>query len=248
MDRSFLSRREIVDAVRGFVCVRLATYESASEGTFLKALARTRSGELENTVFAVLEPDGKTKIGRAGRSQNHVFRSRNPDTQVRIAAETLKRIAKKFPGVAPVRALPLMADVRRALNVAACDMLPVVVAVGPIQDWKKALASLVWEGATRGTFLLAHASSHGSLSGVTGANAESRLLVVEPDAFGVKGKVVAQTAATDLATLCKTRDAGLKAFRPEAKDSERHIREGVRRGVRWKSEIPVTDPGGRDRR
>ncbi len=30
----------------------------------------------------------------------------------------------------------------------------------------------------------------------------------------------------------------------EEKDTRRHIQEGLRGGVHWETEIPVTDPGG----
>ena len=67
MDRSFLSQPEVITAARKFVCVRLATYESAAEGQFLASICPTGSGELENTVFAILSPDGKQKLARVSR-------------------------------------------------------------------------------------------------------------------------------------------------------------------------------------
>ncbi|MBY0231652.1 MAG: thioredoxin family protein [Gemmataceae bacterium] len=57
MDRSFLSRPEVVKASRSHVCGRLATYEDEVEGFFLWSLAKTGSGKLENSVFAILAPD-----------------------------------------------------------------------------------------------------------------------------------------------------------------------------------------------
>ena len=68
MDRSFLSQPEVIAASRHFVCVRLTTYEDKEEGEFLKSFHVTRSGELENTVAALLAPDGKRQLARASRS------------------------------------------------------------------------------------------------------------------------------------------------------------------------------------
>ena len=211
----------------------------------MAGLVRTRSGELENTVYALLEPDGRTQIGRTGRGPHDVYRVRNADLQVRLAAEAMRRAAKKFPGKAPVRGLPFMADLRRALNVAACDLLPVVVVVGTHEEWRDGIAALVWDAPRRGRFVLAHVASREKLGKVAGVAKGARLLVVAPDVFGMKGTVLAQTEQTDAKALAAACDAGLSKFRPEAKDSRAHIRAGRDQGVRWKSEIPVTDPGGR---
>src|SRR5947209_3773331 len=74
MDRSFLSQPEVITASRRFVCIRLATYENAEEGSLLKSLVRTRSGELENSVFAILAPDGQRRLIRAARSPKDAYR------------------------------------------------------------------------------------------------------------------------------------------------------------------------------
>ena len=65
MDRSFLSKPEVIAASRAFVCVRLTTYEDKEEGEFLTTFRVTCSGELENTVFTILSSDGKKQLARA---------------------------------------------------------------------------------------------------------------------------------------------------------------------------------------
>ena len=50
MDRSYLSDKDVVEASRDFVCIRLATYENAEEAKILKSIFTGRSGALENTV------------------------------------------------------------------------------------------------------------------------------------------------------------------------------------------------------
>ncbi len=59
MDRSFLADADVIAASRMFVCIRPATYEDAGEADFLKKIFVGRSGELDNTVFVLLAPDGE---------------------------------------------------------------------------------------------------------------------------------------------------------------------------------------------
>ena len=65
----------MVTASRAFVCVRPATYESAAEGKLLLSLFRGRLGNLENSVFALLGPDGKERLTQTGRSPFMVFKT-----------------------------------------------------------------------------------------------------------------------------------------------------------------------------
>src|SRR5262245_48653173 len=87
MDRSFLSQPEVIAAARQFVCVRLATYEDATEAELLKSICPTGSGELENTVFAILSPDGQRQLVRGARSAREAF------DDARHMAQTMSRIA-----------------------------------------------------------------------------------------------------------------------------------------------------------
>src|SRR5262249_26306887 len=128
MDRSFLSQPDVVAASRSFVCVRLATYEDEQEGVFLKAFHVTRSGELENTVFTILSPDGKRQLARASRGANQTFgdAARMARTMQRIAGEVAPKTSVKPPSE-----LPKVANVRLAVNVSACDNQPLVLVIGP---------------------------------------------------------------------------------------------------------------------
>src|SRR5213593_3144251 len=125
MDRSFLSSASVTEASRRFVCMRLLTYESAEEAKVLTSLFVGRSGNLENTTFALLASDGATKLARAGRSPAAAFR----DAQDMASAmdEIVRRGAADRPAPS---ALPLTKTVRLALDVAACDGLPLVVVRG----------------------------------------------------------------------------------------------------------------------
>src|SRR5262245_24399716 len=109
MDRSFLSRAEVIDASRAFVCVRLTTYENADEMAFMKDLFVGRSGEVENTTFTVLAPDGKRELLRTSRGPEHLFRD------AADMATRLRKIATGYRATADVTTLPLVSDVRLGL-------------------------------------------------------------------------------------------------------------------------------------
>src|SRR5947209_13997328 len=124
MDRSFLPQSQVVATSREFVCVRLATYEDPVEAKFTRALVRTGSGELENTAFCLLGPDGKKKLSRSGRGTEHLY------ADAAAMAADMKRVAGGFEPKAVPGSLPLVANPRLALDVASADGLPLVVAIG----------------------------------------------------------------------------------------------------------------------
>src|SRR4051794_5498010 len=97
MDRSFLSQPEVIAASRRFVRVRLTTYEDREENDFLKALWVGRSGEVENTLFTLLAPDGKRTLVRPARSARHAF------ANAEDMAAALNRIAGDFEPRADAR-------------------------------------------------------------------------------------------------------------------------------------------------
>jgi len=245
MDRSFLSRPEVVAASRAFVCVRLLTYEDEAEGKLLKSLAPTRSGELENTVFTVLSPDGKRRLARGSRSARQTF------GDAARMAEALERIAREHGGGAPpavgAPVLPAVPGLRLAVNVAACDGLPLAVLFTPGGEagrgLERRLADLAWRGEFLGRFLYARASAAKDLAPIEGARAEAGLLVVQPDAFGLKGKVLRQAGASaSLEELARCLREGAALYRGEEKSFAGHVRGGREKGAFWEAAIPVTDP------
>ena len=237
MDRSFLSQPAVIEASRGFVCARLATYENETEGSFLKSLIRTRSGQLENSVFCILAPDGKEKLVRGGRSMSGTYRDAD------AMADGLTKVIAKYTPKAELSAVPLVPDVRLALDVAAADNRPLVVVVAKGEakraDAEKALEKLVWDAKFVGRFVTAM-NDEAKLEQVDGVKDGSTLLLIQPDKFGLKGKVLAQT--TDEKQWAETLTAGLKAFVREEKTFQNHVREGQRQGVFWETKTPVTDP------
>jgi hypothetical protein len=240
MDRSFLSRPAVIDASRAYVCVRLATYEDQKEADFLKGLVRTRSGELENSSFAILDPDGKKKLTTSGRSPRRQYADAN------ALAEDLTRLAKPFAAKVQPSALPSVANVRLAIDIAAADNLPLVILVGEGATREALLdkvAPLAWGKDFVGRFTYVLADSDKDLVRVTGAKPKAGLIVVEPDQFGLAGKVLAQ-AGTE-ATPDELRAAlrkGIATFARKPVADRSHIRQGREANVFWKTPIPVTDP------
>ncbi len=236
MDRSFLSQPEVIDASRKFVCVRLTTYEDEGESKFLKSLVRTGSGQVENSSFAILDVDGKTKLVGGGRGMNQVYRDAKE-----MADGMAKLLAKSTPKGEPT-SLPLVPTVRLALPVAASDGQPLVVV--RVKDEKaraeveKELAKLVWGDEFVGRFVFAvDAEAATAFDGLTG---EPAVVVVQPDTFGQKAKVLAQADKPD--DLAAALRSGLKGFVKDDKETRTHISGGLKQGVFWETKTPVTDP------
>jgi hypothetical protein len=242
MDRSFLSQPAVIAASRSFVCIRLATYEDREEGAFLKSFNVTRSGELENTVFTVLTADGKRQLARASRGASHTFgdAARMAQTMKRIAAAHPARPATGRP------ALPKVANVRLAVDVAACDNQPLVLVFAADaktrREIEEPLAALAWSEPYLGRFVYASAATARELAAIDGAKAATGILVIESDSFGLKGKVLAQTTGRTRAAMVRCLTEGAQRFRGKEKTFGSHVREGHRKGVFWETAIPVTDP------
>lgn len=251
MDRSFLSKPEVITASRDFVCVRLATYESKSEAKLLKAVFRAQSGQLENTVFAILSPDGKRQLVRSGRSPGFAFFGAQGVASSQMA-RTMNRIAGEFKvrnkKTKTTPPLPTLANLRLAVNVAACDNQPLVVAYSPKADERKQLetrlAKLAWSDDYIGQFLYVSVGDAKAFKQLGGdIKPEAGVYVIEPGEFGVKGDVAVRVEVSDDET--KLRDGlslAVVTHQNRQKDMFRHNSEGRRLGVHWKTEIPVTDP------
>lgn len=240
MDRSFLSQAPVIDASRAFVCARLATYEDKEEGVFLKNLVRTRSGELENSVFALLAPDGKTTLAPASRGPRRSY------ANARQMAEDMTRLARKFTPAAGPAALPAVTSARLGITVAAADNLPLVVVLGKAEARKglvEKVTALAWGKEHVGRFIYALAESEKDLPGVTGVKAGAGVVVVEPDRFGTGGKALAQAGADATAAgVGEALTAGSKAYGRAAAVMGSHLRAGREKGVFYVPPQAVTDP------
>ncbi|MEZ6014139.1 MAG: hypothetical protein R3F49_03420 [Planctomycetota bacterium] len=216
--------------------MRPQTYESAEEAKILSYVFAGRSG-LENTSFALLDPKGK-KLTRGSRSPSMTY-----GTAARFV-EALNETAEAYAAKAkPIAALPALADLRLALNVAAADMRPLVIVRGADAESAAklavAVAALAWGDALIGRchyVVLAAEETFEELTPMLGVT------VVQPDPFGLGGKVLAHSPAGAAATALKASVlAGVAAHKVEAREHDDHIREARRKGIRWESLLEVTD-------
>jgi hypothetical protein len=243
MDRSFLVQPEVIAAAQRFVAVRLATYEDPTEGQILKSLARTGSGQLENTVFAILSPDGKRPLLTPTRSARQVF----ADAQEMAAVMTSISSRYRSAAAAGLPELPLAANVHLAIDIAACDNLPLAIIFGAdktqLDQLAQKLRVLAWSQTFRGRFTYVSTASFGELSHVTGARAEPGIQVVQPDRFGESAsllKVVSAQASMDEMATALTK--ALALYHPSTETFQDHVRDGQEQGAFWETVMPVTDP------
>jgi len=245
MDRSFLSSDSVVAASREFVCIRLATYEDEREANFLKTVFLGRSGQLENTVFCLLSPDGKRMLSRPGRGPSFAFRS------AAEMAAGMNRIATQYPSarqsVRTKLRLPLMKNLNLALNVASCDNLPLIVTVASKQQQlaqlNGKLAHCAWNKEFAGQFVYASVRDETELNSIDPKHRVEGILVVDPGPFGLSGKTLLQLPLdADRVHLEQGLRQVLGRPRPEPMDARSHISLGMKMGIEWRSAIPVTDP------
>ena len=239
IDNGWLLQDEVVAASRDFVCIRLTSYESAEEAAFVTKL----QGNPVNTVFAVLTPDAQPAIAMKGLG-------RGPGELFSDPADMVKRmgeIAKKFPSrkTDGEPALPVTLDARLGLAVASADLQPLALVIAPDAKERAALeakvATLAWSKDLRGRFAYASAESLKGLELIGASAMTSGVLLLEPDMFGVEGRVVTEIAAADVDRKLDAamRDALAKYVRM-AKSRERLKRLALAQGVFFETGIPVS--------
>ena len=242
MDRSFLLQKDVIEASRDFVCIRLATYEDKEEAAYLARVFSGPLGTLENTVFAMLAPDARSYLTRTGRGPRWAF------ADAADMAASMRRFSARFEPSGKRSALPALKDFRLSLNVAACDNLPLVVAVGESaadrQAWNEKLAELAWTSEMLGRCAYAPSCPPQELKKAK-IPAASGLYVIAPDPFGLTGRILARLESRDDPNLVKSLRTALDRFVPPTKTTPAHLDEGHRRGVYWETVVPVTDPQAR---
>jgi hypothetical protein len=245
MDRSFLSNAKVIEASRSFVCIRLTTYEDADEAKFSKQLVRTRSGDVENTSFALLEPDGKTALSRTNRSMRGLYASADD------LAKAMTDIAKKFPGNAKAKdspaVLPLTLTGKLGVNVAAADHLPLIVVLADSDKTRakmtEAVAKLAWGKTYIGHFTYAEAMKTDDLPKLDGLKANDSIVFIEPDRFGQTGQVLEQLKPDAKADEIEKAMNTLLKKHTVTTLTERAFRDAaVRAGAFWETKLPVSDP------
>ena len=214
------------------------TYESASEAEVLKSYWRPGAA-LENTVFALLDPDGNP-LTRSSRSPSWFFRDSSE------MARALVDVASHYRSNGQQRDLPIVSTVRLGMSVAACDKLPLVIVISDRsqerQAMERALAPLSWSDYFVGK-LTYTAGNSSETRNIKGVQISKGYLFVSPDEFGTTGKVVTQlypsASQKDLQLAMR---ALIDRHHPLQLDHREHIRWGREQGIYWETAIPVTDP------
>lgn len=211
----------------------------------MKSLYVGRSGELENTTFAILSPDGKRKLTATGRGPFHAYRGSDSMTAGMNRIAATHKGAKAAAGTDTQ--LPLLKNLDLALNVASADGLPLIVTVAESKErldgLNKTLLSLAWSESFAGQFVYASVLDEKELKPVTGIQDGEGILVVEPGQFGLSGKVLAQFGAgTSRAKMESKLQEVIANFPRKQKDHNSHVRLGIQLGIDWESKIPETDP------
>jgi hypothetical protein len=269
MDGSFLSTRATVEASRPFVCIRLATYENQDEVDFMKRLYVSYTGEIANTMFALLSPDGETRLSEADRSPAQVFggviqrRASQPGAaeQNKAAAarmvESMEVISLAYPGkkgaAGAPQALPYLGDLRMAVNVAACDNQPLVVVYAEksaeLAQLEKALQPIAWSKDVIGRALYVAVSDATEYARyIKGKKPAAGYALVAPEPYGRHATpLLAIDAATKPDRVRKQLIAALALYNPPPKDFEKHEAEGLKAGIKWRPKTPITDRSRRQR-
>jgi hypothetical protein len=220
------------------------TYEDQAEADFMSKIYASRSGQLENTTFAILSPDGKEKLTATGRGPFHEYRDN------RSMARGMDEIAEKFDVAEDVLgtnvALPLLKSVDVALNVAASDGTPLVVTVAKDQaqldEINQRLLPVAWGSDLIGQYAFASATEFQDLKPIPGVEKDAGVIVIKPGQFGLSGKVLAQFPAdVDLESLGEKMKELATSYESNQMSHDAHVQLGIQLGIDWTSEIPETD-------
>lgn len=243
MDRSFLSQPAVIAASRQFVCVRLTTYEDEAEAKFCKTIFSPGGGEQQNTTFALLAPDGQTKLTRSGRGTRGIF------TDVPDMAKQMAAIAAKYPPNPKAEgspALPVTLNAKLGVDVAAADGLLLVTVLakeGPARETlRTTLAKLAWNEKFLGRFIYCTADTATELPRIDGLKAAEGIVIIAPDTLGLSGKAVAQLPADATPeAIAKALTAALVSHAKVVRTQREHRELGIELGAYWVPKLPVTD-------
>lgn len=240
MDRSFLSQPAVIVASRKFVCIRLTSYEDETEMKFCRSLFIGRSGDAENTTFTILSPDGRDPLVRTHRGAKQIY------ANAAAMAEGMNQIAARYSNHADgTPSLPITLDARMGLDVAASDNLPLVLVVADAEhraELETKISALAWHTDFIGRFTYAIASSPKDVPAVTGLTIKNGVVLIEPDTFGQKGRIVKQLdegASNESITAAML--ATLSEHKKIVKNMQQHRAAGVKEGAFWEPKLPVTD-------
>jgi hypothetical protein len=201
-------------------------------------------GELLNTAFAVFAPDGQTRLTTKARSVRLAFGRRSTETG-------LLQIARRYPGrdLDDPPLTPDFSSVREAVNIAACDERPLVIAWGKDENDRKAieaqLRALAWSSEFVGRVHWDLSVGEGFRDYVPNGTAGTRgVIIVQPEPYGRTAQVI---GAIDLDLTLKDQQWVLRNAVERFERSfeklpyEEHVEKGKTLGVVWKEAIRMGD-------
>lgn len=155
MDRSFLSLKQVIEAAKNFVCIRLISYENQAEAEFVSKLV---NGPVANTAFAILAPDGTRAL--AGRGPGRGPRDLFVDADA--MAKGMDAVAAKYSAkdTSGTPQLPITHSPKIGLAVAAGDLQPLVVVVEEKFEKRASRSKGRENGLELGVYGLLHIRKH----------------------------------------------------------------------------------------
>ena len=231
MEERVFSQPEIKKALSRFVCVRLDGRESQDSAQLKIEYGPVVPGNVQNRIVS---PTG----------ENLAALPTHLNTQ--DLAAYLNEWADRYPGenvsYTNESPMPYFSTVHQALNISACDARPLVIVVSDNNETKARLETmakpLAWSDEFSGRFHFAQSDLENStLEQLNGMKtpAENGVYIVEPDQFGMAGKVLYHARVDDPAdkaisfATSALADFG-KSFESQTlvNKFQRHTEEGAR--------------------
>ena len=146
----------------------------------------------------------------------------------------MEAIALAYPGKdQPVGRVPLpyLADLRLALNVAAADRLPLVAVFGNSEQRKQLeqkLEPLAWSDEFLGRALYVPVNHPEEFKAISGLKTKAGYVVIQPDIFGLKGKVIKEIPIQSTAAQVKqSLSMAVGQHQPSTLTYEQHRSQGA---------------------
>lgn len=198
----------------------------------------TEVDSLRNTVFALLDPSGtKSLVRRTGRSPDQVFGG------VDSFVKALNDLPNQFEKKESLNGLPLIPNLRLALNIAACDALPLVALLRQSsselfdKDNNLVLSKAYKLRSSQAHFVLINDSS--ALEKFPGYVSGKDVYVLQPNTFGTTAKVIYSFINKDFSSLHYKSELAKGVFKKS--NDHAHVREGKRKNIKWETQTPRTD-------
>ena len=243
MDRRFLLQPEVVESAKKFVCIRLTSYEDESEKAFVSKFHR---GEVSNTAFALLTPEGTLALrGRGpGRGPMDLFQD-SAGMAKGMDSLAANYTPKKSEGVP---ALPVTLTPKIGMVVAASDNLPLILVVASdpkkIAELEAKVAVQAWSKEFAGRCTYATAAGAKDIPKLKGKTIIEGVMLIEPDIFGAAGDVVGEVPGNQISgKLSEAMETTLRKHVPVAKSRGEMARKGYDQDIFYETNIDVSGRG-----